>query len=216
MDTQSRDEEERLRELVDQARRLVPYGASVVALPSARTLHKVTVEQGELLPLVLASHVFIQLNLGGCLMLEKPRVLVVEGTLEDSHTADLVPVLERAAKDRAQLVVAAADYAGTSLAPLLVSHLRETLPVAALAPPDPADGSALSRLAMLSQAPSVTPVGGRLRINRLGTVPRILMTTRETVVLDGPGARPMALIHAGGETAEEARAAARRLRDLGR
>lgn len=40
------------------------------------------------------------------------------------------------------------------------------------------------------------------------------MTTRETVVLDGPGAGPLALIHAGGETPEEARAAALRLREM--
>ena len=67
---------------------------------------------------------------------------------------------------------------------------------------------------MLSQAPSAVPVGDRLRIDRLGTVPRMLMTTRETVVLDASGARPLALIHAGGETAEKARAAALRLREM--
>jgi hypothetical protein len=140
--------------------------------------------------------------------LEKPRVLVVEGTLDESHRADLVPVLERAAKDRVPLVVAAADYAGPILALLVLNHMSETLRIAALAPPDPGDRSALSRLAVLSQAPSAVAVGDRLRIDRLGTVPRMLMTTRETVVPDGPGARPLALIHAGGETAEDARAAA--------
>ena len=113
-------------------------------------------------------------------------------------------------------MVAAADCAGPILAMLVVNHLRDTPGVVAPAPPDPADRCALSRLAALAQALSVTPARDRLRIDRLGTVPRMLMTTRETVVLDGPGARPLALIHAGGETPEAARAAAQRLRDMRR
>jgi hypothetical protein len=213
MNTQNDDA--RLRALIEQARRLVPYGAPVVALPSIRTLHTVSAAQGEMLPLLLASFAFTRPQFPGCVNMEKPRVLVVEGTLDEGHRADLVPVLERAAKDRVPLVVAAADYAGPILALLLINQMSETLPVVALAPPDPGDRSALSRLAVLAQAPSAVPVGDRLRIDRVGTVPRMLMTTRETVVLDGPGARPMALIHAGGETPEEARAAALRLRDLG-
>ncbi|HEX2210382.1 MAG TPA: hypothetical protein VHG93_22075 [Longimicrobium sp.] len=39
MATQSRDDDEaRLKALMDQARRLVPYGAPIVALPFIRTL----------------------------------------------------------------------------------------------------------------------------------------------------------------------------------
>ena len=213
MDAQAGSDEARLRAVMDQARRLVPYGAPVVALPSVRTLHTVTAEQGEVLPLVLASYAFTQPQFGGCVSMKSPRVLVVEGTLDDGHLPDLLPVLEQAATDGAQLVVAAADYGATILAMLVVNQMRDTLSVAALAPPDPADRSALSRLAVLAQAPAVR-VGDRLRIDRPGTVPRLLMTTRETVVLDGPGARPLALIRAGGETAEEARAAAVRLRTM--
>lgn len=214
MDTQGRNDDERLRAVMEKARQMVPYGAQVVALPSIRTLHTVTAEQGEVLPLLLASPAFTRPQIGGCLNMERPRVLVVEGTLDAGHMADLVPVLDRAAKDRALLVLAAADFAGPVLAILVANQLNETLNVAALMPAEPADLSALSRLAALAQAPSVTPMGGRLRIDRLGTVPRMLMTTRETVVLDGPGARPLALIYAGGETPEAARASALRLRDL--
>lgn len=214
MDGEAGGDPARLRAVMDQARRLVPYGAPTVALPSVRTLHTVTAEQGEVLPLVLASYAFTQPQFGGCVSMESARVLVVDGTLEDGHLPDLLPVLEQAAGERAQLVVAAADFGATILAMLVVNQMRETLSVAALAPPDPADTSALSRLAALAQAPAAVRVGDRLRTDRLGTLPRVLMTTHETVVLDGPGARPLALIRAGGETAEEARAAAVRLRTM--
>jgi hypothetical protein len=86
--------------------------------------------------------------------------------------------------------------------------------VAALAPGDPADLAPLRRLAELAGVRPGTVEGGRLRIERLGTVPSLLMTTRETVAIGGAGAQPLALIHTGGESAEEARAASLRLRAM--
>ena len=147
-------------------------------------------------------------------MMQNPWVLVVDGALAEPHLADLLPHMEQAAASHASLVIAAADYDDGMLATLVVNHQRDTLNVAALAPPDPAERAALRRLATLAQTQPASIDGDRLRVTALGTVPSLLMTTRETVAIGGPGAQPLALVHAGGETPEDAGAAASRLRAM--
>lgn len=214
MDALNPESERRLQTALRQAREMVPYGAPVVAVPSVRTRHAATAVQGEVLALELASYAFVHPQFGTYARMDHPWVLVIDGVLTDAHLQDLLPTMEQAAKDGAQLVVAAADYDESMLALFVVNRQRETLGVAALAPGDAADRTALRRLAELAGVRPATVDGGRLHIERLGTVPSLLMTTHETVVLGGPGAQPLALVHTGGQSAEEARAAASRLRGL--
>jgi hypothetical protein len=214
MDALSHEAERRLRAVLVQARGLVPPGAPVVAVPSLRTLHAVRAVQGEVLPLVLASHAFAHAGSGGALTMDSPWVLVVDGVLDERHLPDLLPHMEQAVASRAQLVVAAADFDDVVLGTLVVNHQRKTLGVAALAPPDPADTSALRRLAVLAQSSPAAVDGDRLRGTSLGTLPSLLMTAHHAVAIGARGAGLLALIHAGGETPEEARAAASRLRAM--
>lgn len=209
-----RESERRLQAVLQQARRLVPYPARVVAVPSARTLHRVVAAEGEVLPLVLASSAFVQPQFGPHARMESPWVMVIEGELRGEHLPDLLPYLEEAAKQSAQIVIAASDYDDTMLATLVVNRQRETVGVVALAPADPSDVTPLRRLAELAQARPALVEGARLHASALGSVPVLLMTTRETVVLGGAGAQPLALVYAGGETVEEARFAAARLRTM--
>jgi hypothetical protein len=214
MDALNPESERRLQAVMRQARELVPYGAPVVAIPTMRTRHAVAAVQGEVLTLALASYAFSLPQYGGYARMDNPWLLVVDGTLVEAHLQDLLPWMEQAAKDGAQLVVAAADYDDTMLAMFIVNRQRETLGVAALAADDPADLAPLRRLAQLAQVPPATVDGGRLRIERLGTLPSLLMSTRETVVVGGPGAQPVAIIHAGGESPEDVSAAVSRLRAM--
>src|SRR5829696_1308724 len=110
MDALSQEAERRLQAALQQVRRLVPYGAPLVAVPSLRTLHAARAVQGELLPLVLASHAFTHTRSGGYATFDNPWVLVVDGVLAEPHLPELLPHLEQAAASRAQLVIAAADY----------------------------------------------------------------------------------------------------------
>jgi hypothetical protein len=214
MNGQSREAERRLEAVRDQARRLVPPGATIVAVPSTRTLHRATAVQGEVLPLVLASSAFTQPQFGPHAWMEHAWVLAIEGVLLGEHLPDLLPYLEQAVAKGAQIVVAASDYDDTMLATLVVNRQRDTVAVVALAPTDPADTAPLRRLAELAKVRTAVVDGGRLRITELGSLPALLMTSNETVVIGAAGAQPLALIHTGGETVEDARAAAAQLRGM--
>jgi hypothetical protein len=214
MSEHGREWERRLEAVRDQARRLVPHAAPVVAVASTRTLHRATAVEGEVLPLVLASSAFTQPQFGPCARMEHAWVLVIEGVLLGDHLPDLLPWLEQAVDKGAQIVVAASDYDDTMLATLVVNRQRETVAVVALAPVDPADTAPLRRLAELAKARTAVVDGGRLHVAELGSVPALLMTAHETIVIGAAGAKPLALIHAGGETVEDARAAAARLRAM--
>ncbi|HST60876.1 MAG TPA: hypothetical protein VLK84_19395 [Longimicrobium sp.] len=217
MSDQERESARRLRAVLDEARRLVPRQAPVVAVASARTLHRATAEAGEVLPLVLASHAFTQPQFGPYARMENAWVMVIEGELRGEHLPDVLPYLEQAVAKGAQVVVAASDFDDSMLATLVINHQRNTVGVVALAPADPADPAdvaALRRLASLAGARPSRVEGARLHVADLGSLPALLMTTHETVVLGAAGAQPLALIHAGGETTEEARAAAATLRGM--
>ena len=214
MSEQGRESERRLQAVLQEARRLVPYQAPVVAVPSARTLHRATAVEGEVLPLVLASSAFTQAQFGPYAWMENAWVLVIEGVLRGEHLPDLLPTLELAASRGAQIVIAASDYDDAMLATLVVNRQRDTVAVVALAPADPADLVALRRLAALAQVSPATVEGARLQVGALGTIPALLLTTHETVAIGAAGAQPLALIHTGGETVDEARTAAARLRAM--
>jgi hypothetical protein len=209
-----REAERRLQAVLQEARRLVPFQAPVVAIPSTRTLHRVTAAQGEVLPLVLASSAFTQAQFGPHTRMENPWVLVIEGVLRGEHLPDLLPWLEQAVEKGAQIVIAASDYDDTMLATLVVNRQRETVGVVGLAPVDPADAASLRRLAELANARTAAVDGERLDVTQLGSIPALLMTANETVVIGAAGAKPLALIHTGGETVDDARAAADRLRAM--
>jgi hypothetical protein len=209
-----RDAERRLEAVRDQARRLVPHGAPIVAVPSTRTLHRATAAEGEVLPLVLASSAFTQAQFGPHAWMENPWVLVIEGVLRGEHLPDLLPWLEQAVEKGAQIVIAASDYDDTMLATLVVNRQRDTVAVVALAPLDPADLAPLRRLAEAAKARTAMVEGARLHVAELGSIPALLMTANETLVIGAEGAKPLALIHTGGETVDDARAAAARLRAM--
>ena len=208
MNEYERESERRLLAVREQARRLVPHGAPIVAVASMRTMHGVTALNGEVLPLVLASPAFTQAQFGAYSTMENPWVLVVDGVLCGDHIPDLLPSLEQAVAKTAQIVIAAADFDQAMLAMLVVNAQRGTVGVAALALADPADLAPLRRLAELANAKASVVQGARLHVGSLGSLPELLMTTRETVVVGAAGAQPLALIHAGGETSDAARAAA--------
>lgn len=214
MSDPERDSARRLRAVLDEARRLAPYPAPVLAVASARTLHRATLVDGEVLPLVLASHAFTQPQFGPYARMENPWVMVIEGVLRGEHLPDLLPYLEQAVAKGAQIVIAASDFDDTMLATLVVNHQRNTVGVVALSPMDPAELDSLRRLAELAGGKASLVDGARLHVADLGSLPALLMTAQETVVTGAAGARPLALIHAGGETADEARAAAVALRGM--
>jgi hypothetical protein len=214
MSDEGRESARRLQAVLDGARRLVPWQAPVVAVASARTLHRATAEAGEVLPLVLASHAFTQPQFGPYARMENAWVMVIEGELRGEHLPDVLPYLEQAVAKGAQVVIAASDFDDSMLATLVVNHQRNTVGVVALAPVDPADVASLRRLASLARAKPSRVEGARLHVADLGSLPVLLMTTHETVALGAAGAQPLALIHAGGETMEEARAAAATLRGM--
>lgn len=214
MSDQEREAARRLQAVLDAARRLVPWQAPVVAVASARTLHRATLEHGEVLPLVLASHAFTQPQSGPYARMEHAWVMVIEGVLRGEHLPDVLPYLEQAVAKGAQIVIAASDFDDVMLATLVVNHQRNTVGVVALAPSDPAALDSLRRLASLAGAAPSRVDGMRLQVADLGSLPALLMTAHETVVLGTAGAQPLALIHAGGETPDEARAAAATLRGM--
>ncbi|HYW12643.1 MAG TPA: hypothetical protein VE871_11830 [Longimicrobium sp.] len=214
MSDEGRGSTRRLQAVLDAARRLVPWQAQVVAVASARTLHRATAEAGEVLPLVLASHAFTQPQSAPYARMENAWVMVIEGELRGEHLPDVLPYLEQAVAKGAQVVIAASDFDDSMLATLVVNHQRNTVGVVALAPVDPADVASLRRLASLAGAKPSLVEGARLHVADLGSLPALLMTTHETVALGAAGALPLALIHAGGETMEEARAAAATLRGM--
>lgn len=206
--------ERRLRAALEEARRMAPYRAPVVAVPSTRTLHRAEAVQGEVLPLVLASPTFAHAQFGAYAWMENPWVLAINGVLRGEHLPDLLPWLEQAVAKGAQIVIAAADYDVSMLATLVINRQRETVGIAALAAADPGDGAALRRLAELAQVAPATVDGARLQVSALGSVPALLMTTHDTVAVGGAGAQPVALVHTGGETLDQARAAAAALRSM--
>ncbi len=197
---------EALRASIAALRARLPPGTKIAVIGSIRTRDRAAVAAGEVFPLALASPLLFDQQWGQHVRHTAPHIQIFQGMLGDHHTASLLPVLEQAARQRVDVVIAASEIDESILALFVLNKQRNTLRVCGLLAG--VDGAGLAALARAIGV-KVGVAGDQLVVEAPGTAHTLLATPHETILLldprTNPKAPPLGLLFIGGGDSLEIR-----------